>query len=144
MGQSFDNLTTAPSGLALVFLLAGFGFGEPHLLLNRADVDRIYKLAHAEPWAANVVRKVIASHEREFGHSEWAVLKEGAGWPHELERLAKSAWSLRSGDVMDEGYPAEFLKSLRGRPEFAALKGFDLRLEAGVAQNIMDVIITAR
>jgi len=66
------------------------------------------------------------------------------GLSPELERLARTAWAPRPGDVMDEGYPAEFLKSLRRRPEFADLKGFDLALEPGAAQNIMDVIITAR
>lgn len=66
------------------------------------------------------------------------------GFSPELERLARSMWTQRAGQVMDEAYPAEFLKNLRARPEFAGVAGFDLALEHGAAQNIVDVVITAR
>jgi hypothetical protein len=75
--------------LAAALFVSVTAFGEPRLLLNRVDVDRIQKLAQSERWAADVVHKLIefaddwpASHVREFGLAEWALPREGAGWSH--------------------------------------------------------------
>ena len=74
---------------AFLFLLAVPALCEPHLLFNAADLERIRKVAAAEPWAAKVVAGLLreadewpARHVREFGLTEWALPKEGAGWSH--------------------------------------------------------------
>src|SRR4051794_1808244 len=75
--------------LAAFLLCPAFVLAQPSLLLNNADLARIKKLAAAEPWAAKVIGGVMreaddwpARHVREFGLSEWALPKEGAGWSH--------------------------------------------------------------
>ncbi len=62
---------------------------QPHLLLDKSDVVRIQALASKETWAAEIRNDLIqradqwpAPHVREFGLSEWALPKEGAGWSH--------------------------------------------------------------
>lgn len=72
-----------------LFLLGFSAFGEPHLLLDRSDFERIRKLAANQPWAAAVISELEqraqdwpAAHVREFGLGEWALPKEGAGWSH--------------------------------------------------------------
>src|SRR3954447_25234410 len=74
---------------AALVLLAGPCFADPRLLLNRNDIDRIWKTAAAEPWAANVVAGLLrrgdewpGSHLREYGMKEWALPREGSGWSH--------------------------------------------------------------
>ncbi len=61
----------------------------PRLLLDGGDIERMRKLAAAEPWAARARDELAAraadwpaSHVREFGLKEWALPKEGAGWSH--------------------------------------------------------------
>jgi oligo-alginate lyase len=64
--------------------------GEPRLLLNSSDFARIHTTAASHAGAGNVVEQLIheaddwpARHLREFGLSEWALPKEGAGWSHD-------------------------------------------------------------
>ncbi|MCX6626861.1 MAG: alginate lyase family protein [Candidatus Solibacter sp.] len=58
-------------------------------MFNSSDLDRIGKVTATEPWAANAVAGVLrradewpAQHVREYGLTEWALPKEGAGWSH--------------------------------------------------------------
>lgn len=75
--------------LVSLALLAAPLFCQPNLLLNSGDLDRIRKLAAAQPWAATAVRELVsaaerwpADHVREFGLKEWAIPAQGAGWSH--------------------------------------------------------------
>jgi oligo-alginate lyase len=75
--------------LVCAILLALPAFCQPRLLLNSTDLDRIKNLAATEPWAATVVAALVreagdwpARHVREYGLTEWALPKEGAGWSH--------------------------------------------------------------
>jgi hypothetical protein len=74
---------------ALLLFLAAPCLAEPRLLLNPADIARIRKTAAAEPWAAKTIAAILrdadewpSRHVREFGLTEWALPKEGAGWSH--------------------------------------------------------------
>jgi hypothetical protein len=75
--------------MVCAFLLAVPGFCEPRLLFNSGDLERIRKVAATEPLAAKVVAGLVregdewpARHVREYGLTEWALPKEGAGWSH--------------------------------------------------------------
>ena len=65
------------------------------------------------------------------------------GLPAALVSTAASHWKLKPGAVMDEQYPLAFLKELKRLPEFADMQ-FQLVVDPGAAQNILDVTITAR
>lgn len=65
------------------------------------------------------------------------------GLPTALEPIAASHWKLKQGAIMAEQYPMEFLKELKALPEFADMQ-FQLTVDPGAAQNILDVTISAR
>ena len=74
---------------AVLLLLAAPCLAAPRLLLNSGDLARMKKTAEAEPWAAKAIDGILrdadewpARHVREFGLTEWALPKEGAGWSH--------------------------------------------------------------
>ncbi len=77
----------------LLFLIALFASplsSQPHLLLNRSDIQRMHEIAAKQPWAAHVIDQLIqeadewpAQHLRQFGLSKWALPTEGAGWSHD-------------------------------------------------------------
>jgi hypothetical protein len=109
---------------ALLFLLAVPAFCEPRLLFNSADLERIKNVAAAEPWAAKVVAGLVreadewpARHVREFGLTEWALPKEGAGWSHNyvcpehgVRLIRKAGKNLCPIDGKDyHGWPVDYV-----------------------------------
>jgi hypothetical protein len=74
----------------LLLFLAMPALAAPGLLLNSNDIERIRQTAASQPWAAEIVKGLVAyadawpeQHVREFGLAKWELPKEGAGWSHD-------------------------------------------------------------
>lgn len=101
---------------------------EPHVLLQRADFERINALARIEPWAKKIRDDLVqaaetwpAQHLEEYGLKEWAPPAEGGGWsgdyicPDDGARLQFSPGHNRCPRCGKDyhGWPADYVTYLR-------------------------------